>query len=111
MQYCIEIQQEYIIIVYPIVHCNGTNMSGITGPYLLCPTIPLLILSINFYQFLVHGHGQRDQIHSSSLVSWPEMMSGGGGGLSSSGQGVRRSNLVGCISSILLLFLALLIIP
>ena len=29
MQYCIEIQQEYIIIVYPIVHCNGTNMLGI----------------------------------------------------------------------------------
>ena len=83
---------------------------GITGPCLVCPTITLLFLSINFYQFLVHGHGQREQIHSSSLVSWPEMMSGGGGGLSSSGQGVSGSNLVGCISSILLLFLALLII-
>ena len=82
-----------------------------SGPCLVCPTIPLLFLSINFYQFLVHGHGQREQIHSYSLVSWPEMMSGGGGGISSSGQGVRRSNLVGCISSILLLFLALLIIP
>ena len=82
-----------------------------SGPCLVCPTIPLLFLSINFYQFLVHGHGQGEQIHSSSLVSWPEMMSGGGGGISSSGQGVRRSNLVGCISSILLLFLALLIIP
>ena len=98
-----------------IVHCNGTNMSGITrgitGSCLVCPTITLLFLSINFYQFLVHGHGQGEQIHSYSLVSWPEMMSGGGGGISSSGQGVRRLNLVGCISSILLLFLALLIIP
>ena len=83
---------------------------GITGPCLVCPTITLLFLSINFYQFLVHSHGQGEQIHSSSLVSWPEMMSGGGGGLSSSGQGVSGSNLVGCISSILLLFLALLII-
>ena len=69
-----------------------------SGPCLVYPTIPLLLLSINFYQFLVHGHGQREQIHSSSLLSSPEMMSGGGGGLSSSGEGFRRSNLIGCIS-------------
>ena len=88
---------------------KGTNMLGIRTVSCLDPTIPLLLLSINFYQFLVHGHGQGEQIHSSSLLSRPEMMSGGGGGLSSSGEGSEGQilsvafPLVSLLRSILLL--------
>ena len=114
MQYCIVIYHTEGIYHHHYVQRVQTCWGS--GPCLVFvyPTIPLLLLSINFYQFLAHGHGQREQIHSSSLLSSPEMMSGGGRGLSSSGEGFQVLEgqilqvafpLVSLLRSILLLLL------